>query len=135
MCQYQIAKFMFPACVTYGGSGTSASTTTTATTATATTTSRRPLALTTFSTIGAFSSTGLIRLASELDRDLAFQDVLARQVLNGLLRLFGSFQIDKGISDRTVGTGVDGDGSRLSETNPLAMRRTTVGSGDIHIIA
>lgn len=72
-------------------SSTTSSTTTTAASATATTTSGGSLAVTTFGTrSGTLGVARLIRLAGKLNGDLALQDVLAGEFLNGLLRLLRS---------------------------------------------
>jgi hypothetical protein len=94
-------------CITSRTSG--ASTTATAT-ATATTSSTGATLL----TIGAFLLVVLIGLASELDRDLAFEDIFAGEISDGLFSTLSSLQIDKGIANRTVGAGVDGDRGGLA---------------------
>ena len=49
----------------------------------------------------------LVWLAGELDRDLAFEDVLAREFVDGLVCFWGRLQVDKGITNGTVGARVD----------------------------
>ncbi len=90
---------------------TSASTTTAvAATATSTTTSRRATAgtLSTSSlTLGLLTSR--LRLAGELNGDLALQDLLARQLLDGTLGLTRCREVDEGVTNGTVGAGVLGN--------------------------
>lgn len=104
---------------TYGSAataGTTTATTATATTATATASSTAATALSTGSVaVGSFSllASGL-GLASELDRDLALEDLLAGELLNGALSLGGGREVDEGVANGTVGAGVLGDGDRLA---------------------
>lgn len=53
-------------------------------------------------------------LASELDRDLALQDLLARELGNGALGLGGGGQVDECVADRTLGSRVLRDGDSLA---------------------
>jgi hypothetical protein len=55
-----------------------------------------------------------VGLASELDRDLAFEDLLARKLNNSTVGLAGSREIDEGIADRAVGARVLRDRNRLT---------------------
>lgn len=88
--------------------------------ATATTTAGWPLAA--FVGVGSFTAThctlrlGLRRLglAGNLDGDLALQDLLAGQLLDGRLRLGSSGKVDEGVADRAVGARVDGNGDALT---------------------
>jgi hypothetical protein len=49
-----------------------------------------------------------------LDRHLAFEDFLAREVLDGVLGLLGSGKVDEGIANGAVGAGIDGNGNTLT---------------------
>lgn len=53
-------------------------------------------------------------LASELDRDLALKNLLARELGDGTLGLGGGGQVDKGVADRALGSRVLGDGDSLA---------------------
>ncbi len=53
-------------------------------------------------------------LASELDRDLALKDLLARELGDSTVGLGGSGKVDKGVTDRAVGPRVLRDGNRLT---------------------
>jgi hypothetical protein len=68
----------------------------------------------TFTTLGVGALGLLVRLglASELDRDLALKDLLARELRDGTLSLSGCREVDEGVTDRAVGARVlwDGDG-------------------------
>jgi hypothetical protein len=55
-----------------------------------------------------------LRLAGKLDRDLAFKDLLARELSNSTLSLAGSREVDEGVTDRTVGARVLGNGDGLA---------------------
>jgi hypothetical protein len=94
-----------------GTTSTSATSATTATTATTT-------ASTTILVTSLSGDRGLLLvvlgLASELDANLALEDVLAGEVLDSLGGLVGGLQVDEGIPDGTVGTRVDRDGSALA---------------------
>jgi hypothetical protein len=87
----------------------------TTSTAPTTATSRASLtALATTSTFAAaYSSFGLLtcrfRLASELNRDLAFEYFFARQLRDSLLCLLSSLEVDESIADRTVCARIDRD--------------------------
>lgn len=98
---------------------TTAETATTATTTTAATAGSPLAALVAAGTLTTTHSTlrlGLrrLRLASNLDRDLALQDLLARQLLDGLLGLMGSGQVDERIANRAVGAGVHRNGGAFT---------------------
>ena len=54
-----------------------------------------------------------LRLTSQLDRDLAIQDLFARELRYGTLSLGGSGKVNKRIPNRTSGTRVGRDGRRL----------------------
>jgi Predicted solute binding protein len=95
----------------------------TATTATSTTTATTGSSLATLITASTLTTThstlrlGLRRLglASDLDRDLALKDLLARQLLDGLLGLVGSGKVDKRIANRAVGAWVHWNGGAFTE--------------------
>ncbi len=53
-------------------------------------------------------------LASELDRDLALKDLLARELVDGTIGLSGSREVDKGVADRAVGARVLRDRNGLT---------------------
>jgi len=53
-------------------------------------------------------------LASELDRDLALEDLLARELGDSTVGLGGGREVDKGVTDRAVGARVLRDGNRLT---------------------
>lgn len=98
---------------TGAATASAASTTTTATTAaTARSTAARTFRTLTLAvgTLGLLTSR--LRLAGKLDRDLALENLLAGELLDGTLGLSGSREVDEGVTDRTVGAGVlwDGDG-------------------------
>lgn len=104
---------------TYGSAAsaaTTAATTATATTATATASSTTATTLSTGTlAVGSLSLlAGGLGLASELDRDLALENLLAGELLDGTLSLGGGREVDKGVADGTVGAGVLGDGDRLA---------------------
>ncbi len=102
---------------TYTAATSTTSTSATATARTAATASR--LAAACAFTTGTLSSTLalLVRLglASELDGNLALKDLLARELSDGTLSLAGSREVDKGVTDRTVGARVLRDRNRLTE--------------------
>lgn len=56
-------------------------------------------------------------LASELDGDLALEDLLAGELSDGTLSLVGSREVDEGIADGAVGARVLGNGNRLTTRN------------------
>lgn len=58
-----------------------------------------------------------------MNRDLALENVLTREICDGLFRLFGRFQIDEGVADGTVGTRIDGDGSGLAVPEQMISLR------------
>jgi hypothetical protein len=55
-----------------------------------------------------------LRLAGELDRDLALKDLLAGELSDGTLSLGGGREVDEGVADRAVGARVLRDGNRLT---------------------
>jgi len=55
-----------------------------------------------------------LRLASQLDRNLALEDEFAGELGNGLLGFFCSGEVDKGVANGTGGTRVGGDRSGLA---------------------
>lgn len=96
----------------------SAGATTTTTTASASTPSRssatRSLSTGTLS-VGALGLlTSGLRLASQLDGNLALKDLLARELLDGALGLSRSGEVDKGVTDRAIGARVLWDRDRLT---------------------
>lgn len=93
--------------ITYATTASTTTTTaaTTATTGGATTASRFGSLVTLLGRLG---------LASELDGNLAVKDGLAIQLTDGALSLRGGRDINKGVTDRTSGAGVGGDGSSLT---------------------
>jgi hypothetical protein len=110
---------------TYTAATSTTSTSTTATARTTATASR--LAAACAFTTGTLSSTLalLVRLglASELDGNLALKDLLARQLSDGTLSLAGSREVDKGVTDRTVGARVLRDRNRLTEAPDAWLAR------------
>ncbi len=110
--------------VTYGttvSAGTTAASAATATTATATASSTAATTLSALSvTVGSFGLlTSGLGLASELDRHLALEDLLAGELLNGTLGLGGGREVDESVADGTLGAGVLGDGDRLARGQEL----------------
>lgn len=101
---------------TYTAAATTASTPTTGTASPATTTGRLTAAGTFSTTLGVGTLGLLVRLglASELDRDLALQDLLAGELGDGTLGLAGSREVDEGVTDRAVGARVLRDRNRLT---------------------
>lgn len=69
--------------------------------------------------------TSRLRLASELDGNLALQDLLAGELLNGTLGLSGSRKIDEGVANGAVGTGVLRDRDRLTNGSQYML-------GEVH---
>jgi hypothetical protein len=101
---------------------TSASTTTTcSTTASAATATSRWSTATTFTSRETLTSAcssltllaGWFRLASKLDRDLAFKNFLARELRDGTLSLAWGGKVDESVSNWAVGTGVLGNRGRF----------------------
>ena len=72
---------------------------------------------------------GGLGLASELDRHLTLQNLLARKLRNGTLRLGGGREVDKSVADGAVGTGVLGDGDGLAVGAQISVVSTTDGDG------
>jgi hypothetical protein len=54
-------------------------------------------------------------LASKLNRDLAFQDLLARELSDSSLGFGGGGEVDEGVADRALGSWVLGDGDSLAK--------------------
>ena len=95
-----------------GTTGTSAVASTTATTATARSAAASALGA---STLGSLSLlTSGFRLAGKLNGNLALENLLAGELLDGTLGLGGSREVDEGVANGTVGTGVLGDGNGLA---------------------
>ena len=77
----------------------------------------------------------VLGLASELDANLALEDVLAGEVLDSLVGLIGGLQVDKGVANGAVGARVDGDGSTLA-ADMVSIGSVAIGIRiNIHIIA
>lgn len=98
-------------------STSAAASTATASTATATTAGGR--AATVLGAVGALGSAAgtlgmLLRSAGELDRDLALENGLAIQLLDGALGLRGRRQSHEGVANGAVGARVGGDGDGLA---------------------
>lgn len=55
-----------------------------------------------------------LRLAGKLDRDLTLQNLLAGKLSDGALRLGGCREVDEGVTDRALGSGVLGDSDSLT---------------------
>lgn len=94
---------------------TTAQTTSTATTTTAAATTAS-VPLTTLTATGTLTTTGStllglrrLRLASQLNRHLPLQDLIAGKFLNGSGGLVGSGKVHESVTHGTVGAGVDGD--------------------------
>lgn len=100
------------AATTAGTSSTSAATTTaTARSTTARTLSARSLAVGTLSLLAS-----RFGLAGKLDRDLAFQDLLARELSDGTLGLGGGREVDECVANGLIGTRVPWDRDGLAES-------------------
>lgn len=98
--------------LTTGTTGTSAVASTTATTATTRSAAASALGA---STLGSLSLlTSRLGLAGKLNGNLALENLLAGELLDGTLGLGGSREVDEGVANRTVGTGVLGDGNGLA---------------------
>lgn len=106
-----------------------ASSTTTTTTATATTTGGLATTRSTLSALGTLSS-GL-RLAGKLDGDLAVEDGLAVQLLNGAVGLGGGRDVDKSVADRAGGARVGGDGGGLTARLTCQSRSSKLPIGKV----
>ena len=99
---------------------TSNATSTTATAATATATTTGPLAA--LVATGALTATcstlrlGLrrLRLASQLDRNLTLEDLLARELFNGSVGLVCRGKVHEGVANGAVGAGIHGDGGAFT---------------------
>jgi hypothetical protein len=95
-----------------------AASTTTASTTTATSAARESalggLAAGAFATANCATIGSCLRLASELDGDLAVEDVLAVQLADGTLGLRWRGEVDKGIADWASGARVDRDGDTFA---------------------
>ena len=108
---------------TYASTASATSTASTSATATATTRSTAAGALATRSlTVGSLGLlTSRLRLASKLNRDLALEDLLAGELLDGALSLAGGREVDESVADGAVGAGVLGDGNRLTAREMLSV--------------
>lgn len=97
---------------------TAAGITATATTATGAATTRcaaaGPIGTLTLAVGGLGLLTSGLGLASELNRDLALEDLLAGELLDGTLGLGRGGKVDKGVANGTVGTRVLGDRNGLT---------------------
>jgi hypothetical protein len=107
-----------------GVATTAAGATTTAATAA---TSRLAATSTTLFTLGVLvvggsrcSRSSRFRLARKLDRNLAVEDGLSVQVVDGTLGLGRSGHVNKGVSNRTGGARVGGDGGCLTITRTIS---------------
>jgi hypothetical protein len=104
----KVKKMTYPS----GVATTTATTSATATTA-ATTTTRSSAAMALCTRTLSVGTLGLLAsrlgLASKLNGDLALEDLLAGELGNGTLGLTGSRQVDEGVADGAVGTGILGD--------------------------
>ena len=105
-------------------SATSGTTTTTTASATSASTCR-PLSL----SIGTFARCSLVWLASKLNRDLSFEDVFAREVFYGLVGIFSFLEIDKGVANRSAGSGIDRDRGRfaVAQSQQTIRRQLKIG--------
>jgi len=87
----------------------------------------------TFGTTLSVGTLGLLvrlGLASELDRDLALENLLAGELSDGTLSLGGSREVDEGVTDGAVGARVLRDGNRLTVGgDPLLAGRSKNDSG------
>ena len=108
---------------TYGSGTATAGSTSTTTTATGAAASRSAAAGAVGTLTLSVGSLGLLAgrlgLASELDRNLALEDLLAGEFLNGTFGLGGGREVDEGVADRAVGARVLGDRNGLT----VARRR------------
>ena len=66
-------------------------------------------------TVRTLSLLSLLRLAGELDRDLALEDLLAGELCDGALGLIGGGKVDEGVADGAVGSRVLRDGNGLTK--------------------
>lgn len=68
-------------------------------------------------TVGTLGLLVRLGLASELDGDLALEDLLARELSDGTLSLAGGREVDEGIADGAVGARVLGNRNGLTTRN------------------
>lgn len=101
----------------------------TATTATATATSGLATTGSALTTLGGLS--GRLGLAGKLDGDLAVEDGLAVQLLDGTVGLGGGGHVNEGVADRAGGARVGGDGGGLAVKHVLVATALIIKSGGI----
>lgn len=100
-----------------------ASTAATGTSTTATATGGLAAAVTVSLSVGvSFLNVGLW-LAGKLDRDLALEDLLARKLGDGTLRLGGGGQVDEGVADGAFGAWVLRDGDSLAADDGWSAKK------------
>lgn len=68
-------------------------------------------------TVGTLGLLVRLGLASELDGDLALEDLLAGELSDGTLSLARGREVDEGVADGAVGARVLGNGNRLTTRN------------------
>jgi hypothetical protein len=99
---------------------TTAETTSTSTSASSTTAGATLPALST----ATLTSTGLILLcgvSSKLNRDLAIENLLARQLRDGTISFGGGGEVNEGIANGTVGARVDRNGGALTKATYVSF--------------
>lgn len=95
-----------------GTTGTAAVTSTATTTTATRSTAASALGA---STLGSLSLlTSRLGLSGQLNGNLALEDLLAGELLDSTLGLGGSREVDEGVANGTVGTGVLGNGNGLA---------------------
>lgn len=65
--------------------------------------------------------TSRLGLAGQLNGNLALEDLLAGELLNSTLGLGGSREVDEGVANGTVGTGVLGNGDGLAGSQSVQV--------------
>lgn len=70
-----------------------------------------------------------LRLAGELDRNLALQNLLARELGNGTLSLAGSGQVDEGVANRALGSRVLGNSDSFANVEARLLARLISSTG------
>lgn len=108
---------------TYVMSTASAAATGAGTTATATSGLAAPVAVSL--SVGVVLLNVGLGLAGKLDRDLALENFLARELGDGTLRLGGGRQVDEGVADGAFGARVLGDGDSLAAEHIWSAKHAT----------
>ena len=100
-------------CTTYDSCAGCTSATTTATTSTSAT-AGASAALQTFGCCAFSLVASRLWLTSQLNGNLSFEDILAREIVDRLLSIGGRLQVDKGISNRAAGARIDRNRCRFA---------------------